>query len=268
MRGPTTPAGAWPEVTTKAPVATASASSKSLPRRGERQGGRAGAARADQPIQSHRAGRHDREVRHQPNRDAGHVAGPARDGVPQHGEEHDDGEQQAARSDGPIRGSPRHSSRSAQPLAQRPDQDPGQQRDAQEDQHRPGDVQHREAQRRLLDAQPPGQRPQVEPHQGAERDSLEHRVDRHQDRAGLAVAGQVLSGQHHDDAPGRPAVDQPVPVRPGPAARSRRGRRSRSHASWRRTLRSGLGSPGSDARRPAAAPGGAVQRRAGAAGRR
>ena len=92
-------------------------------------------------------------------------------------------------------------------------QESGEQRDAEEDQHRLRDLPRRGVDGGLLQAEPAGKHREVEPAEDGEHDHLEHRVDRDQHGGGLAVAaGQVVPDDDHRDAAGQADDDQPGAV--------------------------------------------------------
>ena len=92
-------------------------------------------------------------------------------------------------------------------------EEPGEQRDAEEDQHGLGDLPRRGVDRRLLEAQPSGQHREVEPAEHGEHDHLEDGVDRDQHGGRLAVAaGEVVPDDHHRDAAREADDDQAGPV--------------------------------------------------------
>jgi hypothetical protein len=110
-------------------------------------------------------------------------------------------------------------------LADGAGEEAGEQRDAEEDQHRLGDLPHGDVEPVGVEAEPAGQHVEVEPAEHREGDDLEHRVDRHEHRAELAVAaGQVVPDQHHRDAAGEADDDQPG------AYSGRSGRNSQARA--------------------------------------
>ena len=119
------------------------------------------------------------------------------------------------RAAGPILGRnvDSYHSRALGPLAEGAGEVPGQQRDAEEDQHGLGDAPHRHVEGGLLEAEPAGQDLEVEVAEERERQDLEDGVDGDQDGGRLPVpAGEVVPDQHHGDAAGQADDDQPGPV--------------------------------------------------------
>ena len=89
----------------------------------------------------------------------------------------------------------------------------GHQRDAQEDEHRPGDLPHRHVDRGLVETEPTRKDLQIEVSEEAVRDDLEHRVERDEHHGGLAVATREVSpDEHHRDATRESDDDQPGAV--------------------------------------------------------
>ena len=162
-----------------------------------------------------RAAEHDREVGDQRQRDAGDVPRSGGDGVALQREQDDDREQQPVQGDRPDAGQepvlvpvP-----AAGAFSVGSGEEAGEQRDAEEHEHRDQDGGDGEVGFGLREAEPAGQQVQVEPAQRRERDDLEHRVERDEDGGGLPVtAGQLVPDQHHRDAAGQPDDDQPGAV--------------------------------------------------------
>ena len=106
----------------------------------------------------------------------------------------------------PGRPAPAHQ-RPAGPVA-------GQQRHAEEDHDRAGDVEHRHVQRGGAPAEPARHHGQEEVAEQRIGEDLEDRIERDQDGGELArAAGERVPDQHHRDAPGEPDDDEPVAVR-------------------------------------------------------
>ena len=92
-------------------------------------------------------------------------------------------------------------------------EEPGEERDAEEDEHRLGDLPDRDVDAVAVEAEPAGEQLEVEVAEQRVGRDLEHRVDRDQHSGELAVAArQVVPDQHHRDAAGQPDDDQPGAV--------------------------------------------------------
>ena len=187
------------------------ASSKLLPAAVNDDGGVAVVGEPQAVAGDERAGPHQGEVHEQRHRDAGDVERVGGDLVALQGEQHDDGEEQSVEGDGSDAGQegvlvPVGAFAG---LADGAGQEPGEQWDAQEDEHRLGDGPHRHVEVCGVEAEPARQHRQVEPAEHAVRGDLEQRVEGHQDRGELAAStGQVVPDEDHGDAAGQADDDE------------------------------------------------------------
>ena len=94
-------------------------------------------------------------------------------------------------------------------LADGAGEEAGEQREAEEDEHRLGDGPDRDVEVGGVEAEPVGKHRQVEPAEHGVHDDLEERVDGDEDgRQFPAAAGQVVPDEDHGDAAGQPDDDQ------------------------------------------------------------
>ena len=102
------------------------------------------------------------------------------------------------------------------PAALHPDplrQVAGEERDPEEDQHRPGDLPDRDLEALGVEPEPARQQRQVEVAEERVGDDLEERVERDEHGRALAVAaGEVVPDEHHRDAAGEADDDHPGAV--------------------------------------------------------
>ena len=106
-----------------------------------------------------------------------------------------------------------YQSRPVPPDADALGQEPGEERDAEEDQHRPGDLPDRDLEALGVEPEPARQKSQIEVAEERVGDDLEDRVEGDEHGRTLAVAaGEIVPDKHHRDAAGEADDDHPRAV--------------------------------------------------------